>query len=410
MRQADLVKIINREYGSKISQKVVKERIDKLYNFIKSQIISNEIEFSTNEKVLFNTCIKSIEEKNFHEYTGAIFLSLLILYENNLVVRKVIRGKIVNDDYLEGFIGCFETYVEEYKGKVFDNNGNEEKRVYLTESEKKIWRIYEEDFPYFMFILKGMVTNIFSNTNILNKKKSVEIRYTASLVEHADQLPPYRHYLFAKRLNRKLELLLKSEKSILKKELRTAIIKRDFDAMDCIIADLNFEPDYIGDNKKEIEILNALKEVLQSRYKLNLKTMSHFEFFQKNVLRYRAEERMKIIQELQEIVNSKEKREVLSFLERINQEGDKKVEREKKKIQEEYKMTKKLFLRAGRLKSKTEMHRILNERTEYRYLERNDKQLYNAIEKLMVHALKEENLEVLLKIDSILKYYKKFFM
>ncbi|MCU5738085.1 hypothetical protein OCF59_20230, partial [Bacillus mobilis] len=82
MRQADLVKIINKTHKLDISQKVVKERIDKIYKFIKNQVISNNKEFNTSELMFFKKYIKSIERKNFNYYTGAIFCSLLLLYEN----------------------------------------------------------------------------------------------------------------------------------------------------------------------------------------------------------------------------------------------------------------------------------------------------------------------------------------
>ncbi|MDP7979914.1 hypothetical protein [Bacillus multifaciens] len=410
MRQADLVKIISKEYGSEISQKVVKERIDKIYKFIKAQFISNKKEFDTNESTFFEICIRNIERKNFHQYTGAIFLSLLFLYKSNEIFQSVLKGNIVDDDYLEDFITYFEEYMDGSIGTISNSNKYRKKIIYLAESEKKKWENYEEDFPYFRFILKGFIKKIFESKNIINAKIIDEMRYTSSLLKKADKLSTYKHYLFIKKLNRKIELLLKKEKSTLKEELRDAIIKHDLDAMECIVANLNFYPDLIEDHRRDIKLLEDLESVLWSRYKLNSKAMFQIGDFKNKILKYEVRERMEIIQQLQEIVNLKGKREVFSFIEKINSEDDKKVERKKEKLHEEYKVTKKSFLRAWRLKSKTEMHRILKERIEYTHLENSDKQLHNAIEKLMEKALEEKNSELLLKINNILKYYKKFFM
>ncbi|HDR4556464.1 hypothetical protein LKM14_24955 [Bacillus cereus] len=51
MRQADLVKVINETHQLGISQKVVKERIDKIYKYIKNQVIFNKEKFDINELI-----------------------------------------------------------------------------------------------------------------------------------------------------------------------------------------------------------------------------------------------------------------------------------------------------------------------------------------------------------------------
>ncbi|PFR94435.1 hypothetical protein COK43_02610 [Bacillus cereus] len=410
MRQADLVKIINKKYGLKISQKVIKERIDKIYTFIKNQFISNRSQFNDNEVVFFGVCIRNIERKNFNQYTGAIFLSFLSLYKKSELFRSMLKGNIVDDDYLEDLITYFEEFMDRYICVISSVDKTKEKVNYLIKNEKKILEKYEADFPYFMFIVKGFIKKIFTNESIINTKIIDQIRHTESLLKKADELSTYRHYLFIKKLNRKIELLLEKEKFLLKEELRDAIISHDIDKISCIIPNLDFYPNFIEDKNHDVKILEDLESGLKSRYKLNLKELFQIGDFKNKILKYKAKERMEIIQRVQKTIDSKGKREIFSFIEKINNADDKRVEGKREQIQEEYEITKKLILHAGRLKSITEMKRILEKRVEYKHLEKNDKQMYNAIEDLMKKALTEDDQKLLLAIDSILKYYKKFFM
>ncbi|PHC64069.1 hypothetical protein, partial [Bacillus wiedmannii] len=119
MRQADLVKVINETHQLGISQKVVKERIDKIYKYIKNQFIFNKEKFDINELIFFKKYIKSIERKSFNRHTGAIFCSLLLLYENEKNFRNVLKGKIVNSLYIEDFITGFENYINQCLSEIY---------------------------------------------------------------------------------------------------------------------------------------------------------------------------------------------------------------------------------------------------------------------------------------------------
>ncbi|HDR4513819.1 hypothetical protein [Bacillus cereus group sp. TH150LC] len=409
MRQADLVKLINKKRQTKISQKSVKEKIDKIFNFIERQLRFNSQEFDRSELLLFGTCIKSMERKNFCKYTGAIFVSLILIYENEESLRKVIQGKIVDDNYLEDFITVFEEYMNEFIG-IISHSDKDKNKLNLTLKENKILEKYDQDFPYFMYVSKDFLRKIFSSKNIINTKIKDEMNYTANLFEIADSFSEYRRYLFIKNLNKKINSLLKKEKFDLKEELRDAIITDNIDVMESIMAELSLYPEFVEDNGDIIRKLEELEDKLHSRYKLNSKEVFQIGVFKRNILKYERGKTEDMALELKGMMESGGKREILLFVKKINSAHDREIEKEKKDIREEYKETKELFLRAGRLKSIVEMHRILKQRIEYIHLTNNDKQLYNKIEELMIKALKEENIELLLKIDNILKYYKRFFM
>lgn len=63
---ADLVKIINAntEY-KKVQQKVIKEKILKIYDFLRNEIELSDIELDDQQRKIYNVYIKNIEKRNF---------------------------------------------------------------------------------------------------------------------------------------------------------------------------------------------------------------------------------------------------------------------------------------------------------------------------------------------------------
>lgn len=57
------MKVINETHQLGISQKVVKERIDKIYKYIKNQVIFNKEKFDINELIFLKNIYKVLKEK-----------------------------------------------------------------------------------------------------------------------------------------------------------------------------------------------------------------------------------------------------------------------------------------------------------------------------------------------------------
>lgn len=386
MRQANLVKCINDTYDLGISQKVVKERIDKIYKFIKKQLICNKAEFNTNELMLFEKYIKSIERKNFNHYTGAIFYSLLLLYENEKNFRSVLKGKIVNDLYIEDFITGFENYINQFLSEI--------NKIY----DEKSLDEFGNNGIYFIPILKEFLIKIFDIEKVLEEKLNNELRDTEILMNKINRLSSYRKFLFIEKFNKKLKKLIQKEEWNLKEELRSAIEKHDLDTITEIITELRFyfnnkDKNNIVDKEKIFKDLEGI--LLQSQNYSKLKIMEQINYFIDIITTYKDEKAIKIMDDLNELMH-KEGDELLLFLEKTISLYEQGQEIESNKLKENRDKTKKALFRAGRLRSDTEMKEILEQREEYLYIEVNDKQLFESLKKLIDIAIKDENQAMLL--------------
>ncbi|KXY70690.1 MULTISPECIES: hypothetical protein [Bacillus] len=400
MRQADLVKVINETHQLCISQKVVKERIDKIYKYIKNQVILNKEKFERNELILFKKYIESIERKNFNQYTGAIFCSLLLLYENEKKFRSVLKGRIVNSLYIEDFITGFENYINQFLFEIH--------KIY----DEKLLDEFERNEIYSIHILKDFLIKIFDIEKVLEEKLNNELKDTESLMSKINGLSTYRKFLFIEKFNKKLEKLIQKEEWNLKEELRSAIEKHDLDTITEIITELRF---YFN-NKDKNNVVNKEKVfrdlegiLLQSQNYSKLKAMEQINYFIDIITTYRDEKAIKIIGNLNELMH-KGGDEVTLFLEKTIALYEQEQEVEYNTLRENRDKTKKALFRVGRLRSNTEMKEILEQREEYLYIKVNDKQLFKSLEKLIDISIKNENQAMLLNIDFILKYYKKFLM
>ncbi|MEB9441254.1 hypothetical protein P4I98_23955 [Bacillus cereus] len=400
MRQADLVKVINETYQLGISQKVVKERIDKIYKYIKNQVIFNKGKFDIEESILFKKYIKSIERKNFNHYTGAIFCSLLLLYEKEKIFRSVLKGKIVNSLYIEDFITSFENYINQFLSEI--------NKIY----DEKLLDEFEDNEIYFIPTLKEFLIKLFDIEKIIEEKLNDELKDTEILMNKVNRLSPYRKFLFIEKFNKKLEKLIQKEEWNLKEELRNAIEKHDLDTITEIITELRFyfnnkDKNNIVDKEKIFKDLEGI--LLKSQSYSKLKAMEQINYFIDIITKYKDEKAIKILDDLNELMH-KEVDEVLPFLEKTISLYEQEQKIESNTLKENRDRTKKAFFRAGRLRSNTEMKEILEQREEYLYIKVNDKQLFGSLMKLIDIAIKDENQAMLLNIDFILKYYKKFLM
>ncbi|KMP45838.1 hypothetical protein TU55_08935 [Bacillus cereus] len=400
MRQADLVKIIRKTHKLDISQKVVKERIDKIYKFIKNQAISNNEEFNTNESMLFKKYIKNIERKNFNHYTGAIFYALLLLYQNEKNFRSILKGNIINSVYIEDFITDCEDYINQYLCEIYKSY------------EEGSFDEYENNGTYFIPILKGFLIKIFDVEKILEERLNNELKNTEILMKRVERFSLYRKNSLIENLNKKLEKLVQKEEWGLKEELRKAIVERDLITITGAVAELRYyyhnEDNYnIVDRRKIFKDLEII--LLQSQNYSKLKAMEKFNYFMDIIEKYEDEKVMGIINNLNDLIH-KEENMVLSFLEETINLYEQEKEIESNIVKANRDKTKKALFRAGRLKSKTEMKEILELREEYLYIKVNDKQIFESLRELIDIAIDDENQTMLLNIDFILKYYKRFLM
>ncbi|HDR7573772.1 TPA: hypothetical protein QCX38_005393, partial [Bacillus mobilis] len=356
-----------------------KERIDKIYKFIKNQVISNNKEFNTSELMFFKKYIKSIERKNFNYYTGAIFCSLLLLYENEKVFRSVLKGKIVNSLYIEDFITGFENYINQFLSEI--------NQIY----DGKPLDEFEDNEIYFIPILKEFLIKIFDIEKALEEKLNNELKDTEILMNKINGLSTYRKFLFIEKFNKKLEKLIQKEEWNLKEELRNAIEKHDLDTITEIITELRFyfnnkDKNNIVDKEKIFKDLEGV--LLQSQNYSKLKTMEQINYFIDIITTYKDEKAIKIIDDLNELMQT-EGDELLLFLEKTISLYEQGQEIESNTLKENRDKTKKALFRAGRLRSNTEMKEILEQREEYLYIEVNDKQLFESLKKLIDIAIKD---------------------
>lgn len=397
MRQANLVKYINDTYGLGISQKVVKERIDKIYKFIKKQVVCNKSEFNTNELRLFKGYIKTIEQKDFNYYTGAIFCSLLLLYQNERLFRSILKGQIINSIYIEDLVISLETYINKFLVKTY---------------EGELYEEYEEKGTYFIPTFKEFFIKICDTERILGEKLNDKLKNTEIFMNKVEKLSLYRRNAFMGKVNRKLEKLIQREEWALKEELREAIIKHDPIAITGIIAELRAyhcletNNGIVGESKLFKDLENTL---LHSKIYSKTKAMEQINYFKRIIATYEEEHAFQVISTLKELIHMGDD-VIVSFIEKNiilyeeNQEIESNILRE-----QQDKMRDALF-RAGRLRSKTELKEILEQREEYLYIRDNDKQLFEALQELQNRITNDKNQTMLLDIDFILKYYKQFLM
>ncbi|PFI68971.1 hypothetical protein [Bacillus cereus] len=396
MKQANLVKYINDTYKLGISQKIVKERIDKIYKFIREQIKSNKDEFNINDLTLFQKYIKTIEQKDFNYYTGAIFCSLLLLYQNERLFRSRLKGKIINSIYIEDFVVSLETYIKKY----------------LVECYREgLYEGYENNGTHFISIFKSFFIKIFDTEKILEEELNDKLKSTEGFMQEVEKLSVYRKNAFMEKLNKRLEKLIQKEEWILREELREAIIKHDSANITGSIAELRayygIENNQIMSDEKVFKDLEST--LLHSKVYSPTKTINQIAHFRGIVATYEDEKAFQIISNLRELMDKKEDI-LISFIEEIISLYEQNQEIEDKIIKERQTKTKDALFLAGRLRSKTELKELLEQREEYLYIRDNDKQVFTALQELQNTITNDENQLMLLNIDFILKYYKRFLM
>lgn len=396
MRKANLVKYINDTYKLDISQKVIKERIDKIYKFIRKQIISNKDAFNINDLMLFQKYIKAIEQKDFNYYTGAIFYSLLLLYQNERLFRSRLKGKIINSIYIEDLVISLDTYIKKYLAEIYKQEPYEE---------------YENNGTYFISAFKEFFIKIFDTEKILEEELDNKLKSNDIFMQRVKELPLYRRNVLMGKLNKGLEKLIQREEWILREELREAIICDDPIAITGIIAELRVYHCLEKNNiVSEQELFEELGKVLSNSKIYNLtKAMEQINHFRRIIATYEDEKAFQIINILKELLCEKEDI-LISFIEENISLYEQNQEIESKIIKERQNSMKDALFRSGRLRSKTELKELLEQREEYLYIRDNDKQLFEALKKLQNKVTEYENQAMLLNIDFILKNYKQFLM
>ncbi|MBJ8153501.1 hypothetical protein [Bacillus cereus] len=396
MRKANLVKYINDTYKLDISQKVIKERIDKIYKFIRKQIISNKDEFNINDLMLFQKYIKAIEQKDFNYYTGAIFYSLLLLYQNERLFRSRLKGKIINSIYIEDLVISLDTYIKKYLAEIYKQEPYEE---------------YENNGTYFISAFKEFFIKIFDTEKILEEELDNKLKNNDIFMQRVKELPLYRRNVLMGKLNKGLEKLIQREEWILREELREAIICDDPIAITGIIAELRVYHCLEKNNiVSEQELFEELGKVLSNSKIYNLtKTMEQINHFRRIIATYEDEKALQIINITKELLCEKEDI-LISFIEENISLYEQNQEIESRIIKERQNSMKDALFRSGRLRSKTELKELLEQREEYLYIRDNDKQLFEALKKLQNKVTEYENKSMLLNIDFILKNYKQFLM
>lgn len=129
---ADLVKIINAntEY-KKVQQKVIKEKILKIYDFLRNEIELSDIELDDQQRKIYNVYIKNIEKKKFQMYTGIIYLTLLSLYEDDDFF-KMLRYSPVDEVCCEGWLSISNNKMRIWLSEVL----NMHHRKYVSANRK----------------------------------------------------------------------------------------------------------------------------------------------------------------------------------------------------------------------------------------------------------------------------------
>ncbi|MDA2565693.1 hypothetical protein [Bacillus cereus group sp. MYBK257-2] len=420
---ADLVKIINAntEY-KKVQQKVIKEKILKIYDFLRNEIELSDIELDDQQRKIYNVYIKNIEKKKFQMYTGIIYLTLLSLYEDDDFF-KMLRYSPVDEVCCEGWLSISNNKMRIWLSEVLNmhhrkyvsaNRKNRKKSLNAEAWKKQWYKENEEEFSNLIIYLNGIVFKLWkSNQRRLSDSISNEIDIIGTILENSMKLPDVKRYHLLKKLSWNLYEWYQQEIQKMKRELTQAICSYNEEDISTIKAQLEICYTIIHlrmGNEEEEAFIKWLRETL-IKFSYPLLTVDiYITDFKKAYLSldYKRKEIIEI--GLKELGKYSSSRDINLFITKVISDYNKRKEREDHLSLQIYKQWRDKCVKAFKDRDFNTLLEILKKREEYTCMKKQDIRIYNKINELLDKVVRDKEEQSLEKIFNIYGLYKGIYM
>lgn len=423
MIMANLVKIVNGNIEYKqVQQKVIKEKIIKIYSFFRSEIELNNIELDDQQRKIYELYIKNIEKKKFRMYTGVIYLTLLSLYEDNDFF-KMLRYSPVDEISCENWLSISNNQMRIWLSEVLDmhykkyvSTNRKNRKISLNSKtwKNKWYDEHEEEFTDLMIHFNSIIFKLWENNQSrLSSSINNEMDIIGDIVEKSMKLPDIKRYHLFKKLSRNLYEWYQQEIQKMKHEFTKAICSYDEDNISTIKAQLEFcyaaVQIKMGNEEEEVFIKWLRETLIKSSYPI-LTVDTYMIDFQEAYLNSDFEQKKIIEISLKELGYYSSSRDIVLCIEKIISNYNKQKKREKHLAMQTYKQWRDSCVVALKSRDSNTLLVLLQKKEEYKCMKNRDVKIYNKVNELIARVASHNEEQSLKKIFNIYGWYKEIYM